>query len=81
MPEIILKGLASGKNISLTYTEAEENLTVLDFLLSLGYPMAYSCRSEGICKKCLFNNDLLGCKFRLKDLKKRGIKEIAISYF
>lgn len=80
MPQITLKGLASGKSYELTYKEEEASKTILEFLTEKGFPMASSCRGEGICKKCFFNQNLLGCKFRLKDLKVRKIEVIEIDY-
>lgn len=80
MPTITLKGLASGKTYELTYQEEEEKKTVLAFLTEKGFPMASSCRGEGVCEKCFFNKSLLGCKFRLRDLKARHIEIIEIDY-
>jgi Na+-transporting NADH:ubiquinone oxidoreductase subunit NqrF len=64
-------GKASGKTVQ-TWKFADETqlplLSILEFLRKEKIPIASSCFGEGICKKCVFNGDQLGCQINLKDL-------------
>jgi Na+-transporting NADH:ubiquinone oxidoreductase subunit NqrF len=66
---IIVKGNASQK-IILTDTIEQSllNQNVLTYLQSKSLPIASSCNGEGICKKCIINNNLLACTLLLKNL-------------
>ena len=64
-------GKASGKTVKIWRFLDESqipNLSVLEFLRKEKVPMASSCFGEGICQKCVFNNDQLGCQIQLRDL-------------
>lgn len=62
MSLIIVRGLASKKEIHLNVSKNQTNLTLLEFLTQEGLPIASSCRGQGSCKKCVFNIDELSCQ-------------------
>ncbi len=79
--QIKIKGLASGKTQNLTARpeDLEENL--LKWLRGKGITIASSCDGEGVCKKCVIQNDWLTCKLTLKDfLETEPSGEIRVSY-
>jgi len=79
--QIKLLGKASGKTRILEVSEIDLNKDLLTLLRSLEIPVASSCSGEGICKKCIIQNDWLSCKMTLKEFLTRepdGI--IRISY-
>lgn len=72
-------GLASKKENIIAPSPEELKLTVMDFLLKRGYPIASSCSGEGICKKCVVNEVLVSCQIKLEDFLEQN-SEIKISY-
>jgi len=84
MQQITVKGLASQKVIFETaVSEDETDMSIMDFLHQHGVPIASSCRGEGVCKKCIVNEDVLSCQLSLKNLYLRCSKdkiEINVSY-
>jgi Na+-transporting NADH:ubiquinone oxidoreductase subunit NqrF len=62
---IRLKGLASGQEWELKAQSQDENL--LDFLKSKNIPIASSCNGEGVCKKCVIQNEILTCQISIKE--------------
>lgn len=66
-----LVGQASGKKLKtweFNGLETIPELNVLQFLRQQKIPIASSCFGEGVCKKCLFNQDQLACQVLLRDL-------------
>ncbi|MFZ4714832.1 MAG: hypothetical protein ACOYL6_14030 [Bacteriovoracaceae bacterium] len=55
-------GKASGKSWTLTVSDSEQNMTLMDFLISRDIRIASSCSGEGFCKKCMVNEDLISCQ-------------------
>lgn len=81
MSKIIVKGLASQKIIKQIDLEGCPQIDLLNYLRSFGIPIASSCNGDGVCKKCIFNQNKLACKTSLKDLEDpSGIINIEISY-
>lgn len=82
MYSIKVKGLASGKLVQdVTIREPIEDISLMDFLLQKGIPIASSCQGQGVCSKCTVNNNLLSCQITLKNfLKLSPHQEISISY-
>ena len=78
MPQIRVKGKASGKEFGpFSFTPSE--MTLLEFLINLNIPLAYSCYGEGVCKKCrliIEKKERLSCQVLMKDL---GENDILIS--
>ena len=44
-----------------------ETLTLMDFLIQHNITIASSCGGEGICSRCIVNQDILSCQITLKD--------------
>lgn len=82
MYSIKIKGLASGKVIkNINIEEPIQEISLMDFLLAYGIPIASSCQGQGVCSKCTINNNLLSCQISLKNfLKLSPCQEISISY-
>lgn len=45
------------------------DITLIEYLRNNQLPIASSCNFNGVCKKCVFNQTILSCKIKLKDLK------------
>lgn len=73
-------GKASNKVKSLTYSQSDLDLKVLDYLIKNNLPIAYSCKSNGVCKKCVINEEVLSCGISLKDFLKMYGNTIEVSY-
>ena len=65
----------------LTLKESDQNLSLLEILRINSIPIASSCDGEGICKKCLVNDELISCQIKVKDFLARGENTIKISYW
>jgi len=82
MYQIILRGLASKKCVSIPWDELDtetQEMNLLDFLLLNGQPVAYNCYGEGICRKCRLSVngiEYLSCQITMKDLNNGAIIEI-----
>lgn len=79
--QITVYGQASGKSIFLKYGSEDLPITLLAFLTKKGITIASSCNGQGVCKKCLIQNDWLTCELTLQEFMERrpdGI--ILISY-
>ncbi len=63
---IIVKGSASGKILKkITLLPEDYDLSLMEILLKNNIPVAYSCKGEGICKKCkvyVDNIEILSCQ-------------------
>ena len=62
MSQIVVRGLASTKEYQLHVASDDLALTLLTFLRKNSLPIASSCSGEGVCKKCIINQDILSCK-------------------
>lgn len=71
MQIIRLQGMASGRIRELTYTEEDLKQNLLDWLRSKDITMASSCDGEGVCKKCVIQNDWLTCMMTLEEFLQR----------
>jgi Na+-transporting NADH:ubiquinone oxidoreductase subunit NqrF len=79
--QIKLKGLASGKTQTLTATSEELGENLLKWLRGKEITIASSCDGEGVCKKCVIQNNWLTCKLTLKDfLDSEPSGEIRVAY-
>lgn len=79
--QIEINGLASGKVAQIEFFESDLDKTLLNFLRTKNITIASSCDGEGICKKCVIQNDWLTCKLTLKAfLQCRPDGKIYISY-
>lgn len=78
--QVKVKGLASGRITSVDYIAADLSTDLLHFLRGKGITIASSCDGEGVCKKCVIQNDWLTCELTLEEFLKRcpdGVIEIA----
>jgi hypothetical protein len=74
--KLTVQGLASQKESSLIVTVDDLTLSLIDFLIKNQIPVASSCSGEGICKKCVINEEILSCQITVKEflLKKINVK-------
>lgn len=68
MQKFKLTGLASQKSL-MTFSKSEWpiEISLMEFLISKGFPIASSCNGEGQCKKCVINEDILSCQVKQTD--------------
>ncbi len=69
MIEII--GLASKTQKKLDVSPRDMDANLLKWLRAQGVTIASSCDGEGVCKKCVIQNDWLTCKLTLKEFLER----------
>ena len=79
--QITIYGQASGKSIFLKYDSEDLSMTLLEFLTKNGITIASSCNGQGVCKKCLIQNDWLTCELTLQEfMGRQSDGKILISY-
>lgn len=79
MIEII--GLASGTSKFLSYTENDVDENLLKWLRKNQITIASSCDGEGVCKKCVIQNEWPSCELTLKTfLERQPDGKIFVSY-
>lgn len=62
---------------------SDYELSLMDYLLEAGIPVASSCSGAGICQKCkvFINNDpLLSCELKIKDFADKEEITLEFSY-
>jgi len=67
--QITVKGIASGKIYKFETKEDENSETLLNWLKKKNIHIASSCSGEGICKKCVIQNNWLTCKLTLEEFQ------------
>jgi len=75
----VLLGKASQRSYTLNVSTDDLQLNLLDFLLKNQFPIASSCSGEGICKKCVINEDILSCEVKVYEWLEKN-QPIEISY-
>ena len=76
--EIKVLGLASQKEFTLQVSQSDLLKGLMHFLQKKGLPIASSCSGEGICQKCVVNENLLSCQIKVEEfLDKKSKVEIA----
>jgi Na+-transporting NADH:ubiquinone oxidoreductase subunit NqrF len=65
--QIIVLGLASQTTRTLLVKAEDLTKDLLSFLTSHQIPVASSCSGQGICKKCVIQNNILSCKLSVAD--------------
>ena len=71
MPQLLVKGLASKKDIKLfTWSDPKDipTTTLMDFLRQHKIPVASSCFGEGVCRRCKVNETILSCQVSVQEL-------------
>lgn len=78
--QVTVKGKASGKLTQVTYAEVDLDKDLLHFLRANGVTIASSCDGEGVCKKCVIQNDWLTCRLTVREflaLVPTGVIEVS----
>ena len=77
-------GQASGKYFYEMIFASDLNKTLLNFLSEKGYPIASSCKGQGVCAQCRFNENLLSCQINVSQIldycRENSNYEVKISY-
>lgn len=80
MHQIIIYGNASHKTIlKVQPHQSDLDLTLLEWLQKYKVPMASSCQGEGMCRKCVVNDQLLSCQVTVKSILNEG-KKVSVDY-
>ena len=79
MPSIKLIKKASNTTQMIFYKDYDLEIDLLSFLQTKNIPIASSCGGEGVCKKCVINQDVLSCQVKLNDLVESK-RNIEVSY-
>ncbi|CBW26695.1 hypothetical protein BMS_1875 [Halobacteriovorax marinus SJ] len=81
MLTVVIYGEASKKVIKeISLHEDDLSKTILELLQDHKIPIASSCMGEGVCKKCVINDNILSCFKLVKDITKWESPIIRISY-
>lgn len=81
MQKIIIFGQASNSVVeTITLRNEDLDKTILEFLQHYKVPIASSCMGEGVCKKCIINDNILSCFKLVRDILKWEEPIIYISY-
>ena len=79
--QIEIKGKASGRSEFISYEDMDLTEVLLTFLRKKGITIASSCDGEGVCKKCVIQNDWLTCEMTLKEfLQRQPNGQITVGY-
>jgi len=79
--QIEIKGKASGRSTFITYEELDLKENLLIFLRKKGVTIASSCDGEGVCKKCVIQNDWLTCMMTLEEFfQRQPNRQIIVDY-
>lgn len=79
--QIEVVGKASGRSSFLAYKLSDRNRILMDFLRENGITIASSCAGEGVCKKCVIQNDWLSCMMTLEEfLQRQPDGKVFVSY-
>jgi len=78
---IKIQGIASKKEWELIVKLHHQSLSLLDFLTLNKFPIASSCRGEGTCKKCVYDDEKLSCQVTMDELfKETDTVTVSFSY-
>ena len=81
--KILLLGKASKskKYISINKEDLNANISLLNLLRKYNIPIASSCDGDGVCKKCVINEDQLSCQeYITNNYLNDNIIEIRVEY-
>ena len=68
---ITIIGLASGRRQDLDLASSELSDILMDWLRKKNITIASSCDGEGVCKKCVIQNDWLTCQLTMEEFLQR----------
>lgn len=84
MPKLLVRGLASNKDIRLfewIKVSDAPKVSLMDFLRSHKIPVASSCFGEGVCRRCKVSETILSCQVKVFELFDQSESvEITIDY-
>jgi len=78
--ELIILGLASKKEFTITIKANDLDKDLLSVLRSYNIPIASSCSGEGVCEKCIVSDKVLSCSLTLKSYLEREGNRISVAY-
>lgn len=79
--QLKIKGLSSGKEVTIVIDERKDDRkNLLELLREHNFPIASSCRGEGICKLCVVNKKTLSCQISTREFLKGFGDIVEISY-
>lgn len=79
--QVIVKGLASGRQTILQFENEDLKKDLLHLLREKEITIASSCDGEGVCKKCEIQNGWLTCQMTLEEfLERQSDGVIELSY-
>lgn len=79
--QITIYGESSQKSMAVDLDDPLDlDLTLLLFLQKHNFPIASSCRGEGICKLCKVNEKTLSCSITVRGFIEKFGNKICISY-
>ena len=79
--KLVIFGAASKNENTITVQQVDLKLTLLEFLMQHGIPVASSCAGEGVCRKCVYDGNQLSCEISLETLfADRDLVTVAFSY-
>jgi Na+-transporting NADH:ubiquinone oxidoreductase subunit NqrF len=64
---VTIVGMASGKRQHLQVPTSDLKENLLKWLRTQNITIASSCDGEGVCKKCVIQNDWLTCQLTLEE--------------
>jgi len=66
---LIIRGKASGRVVAqINVPEGDKKLTLLKIMQSADIPIASSCQGQGVCQKCIINQELMSCQITMQEL-------------
>jgi Na+-transporting NADH:ubiquinone oxidoreductase subunit NqrF len=78
---ITILGKASGRKQELELLPQEMTENLMDWLRRKNITIASSCDGEGVCKKCVIQNDWLTCQLTMEEfLQSQPDGLIIVSY-
>lgn len=77
---ISVYGTASKKEWQLTVKRHHLHLSLMDFLILNKFPIASSCRGEGSCRKCVYDENELSCQIKMKTLLESKNLKVSFGY-
>lgn len=82
MYSITIMGAASGKVVKTIVLDKNlQEISLMEYLISQGIPIASSCKGEGVCQKCTVNEKLISCQISLSSFLSLSSQQIiSISY-
>lgn len=74
--EIYIIGLASQKLVKTITTSKHNTENLMFYLRDQGIPVASSCLGEGVCGKCVLNDELMSCQITVEAFLQGNMKNL-----